>query len=352
LSRVDSCRERLDRVPAILRRFRQSVLAAATSGKLTEEWRNASKSETSWEDVTLADVATEFSYGSSAKSSKVGRIPVLRMGNIQDGQLDWKDLVYTSNKEEIEKYRLEPGDILFNRTNSPELVGKTAVYDGNQPAIYAGYLIKVRCSDRVLPEYLNYCLNSPAGKDYCWKVKSDGVSQSNINAKKLAAFPFLLPPLEEQMQIVQQVEALYARASLISNHHSAAASRLEQLQKSSLAKAFRGDLVPQDPNDEPAAELLERIRELKGKETDESKKKGRSRMTRTTRKSNGQIRQLTLVLQENNGVMTPEKLLDAAGYTDESIEDFYLTLRQCIADGAIQDPRDHDNQIVLVQAQT
>lgn len=75
-------------------------------------------------------------------------------------------------------------------------------------------------------------------------------------------------------------------------------------------------------------------------------------MTRTTRKSNGQIRQLTLVLQENNGVMTPEKLLDAAGYTDESIEDFYLTLRQCIADGAIQDPRDHDNQIVLVQAQT
>jgi hypothetical protein len=105
---------------------------------------------------------------------------VLRMGNIQGGQLDWTDLLYTSDPVEIRKYRLQPGDVLFNRTNSPELVGKTALFKTDRPAIFAGYLIRVRCSDRLVPAYLVYCLNSPAGRDYCWRVKTDGVSQSNI----------------------------------------------------------------------------------------------------------------------------------------------------------------------------
>src|SRR5262249_4031475 len=196
LARVDACREHLDRVPAILKRFRQAVLAAATSGKLTEEWREENSRDGAWPRVELGAVARDFSYGSAAKSSKSGSVPVLRMGNIQDGRLDWNDLVYTSVAEEITKYRLTAGDVLFNRTNSPELVGKTAVYQGERDAIYAGYLIRVRCTNRLLPDYLNYCLNSPAGRDYCWRVKSDGVSQSNINAKKLAAFRFGLPVID------------------------------------------------------------------------------------------------------------------------------------------------------------
>lgn len=185
------------------------------------------------------------------------------MGNIQDGRLDWNDLVYTSVPEEIKKYRLTAGDVLFNRTNSPDLVGKTAVYRGERDAIYAGYLIRIRCTDRLLSDYLDYCLNSPAGRDYCWRVKSDGVSQSNINAKKLAAFEFGLPGIEEQHEIVRRVEALFAYADRLEARYTASRAQVERLTPALLAKAFRGELVPQDPNDEPACVLLERIRAVR-----------------------------------------------------------------------------------------
>ncbi|HIJ95052.1 MAG TPA: restriction endonuclease subunit S [Desulfuromonadales bacterium] len=262
LAAVDSCKTRLDTIPGIIKRFRQSVLAAATSGELTADWREDNKNLFDWSEVVLEDVAEGFSYGTSAKSSKEGKIPVLRMGNIQDGNLDWDDLVFTSDSTEITKYALRTGDVLFNRTNSPELVGKTAVYKGEKQAIFAGYLIRVRCSEKLLPDFLNYCLNSPDGKTYCWQVKTDGVSQSNINAKKLAAFPFHLPPVNEQHEIVRRVESLFAVADRLEARYQTARTHVHQLTSSLLAKAFRGELVPQDPNDEPAEKLLERIRSM------------------------------------------------------------------------------------------
>jgi type I restriction enzyme S subunit len=263
LARVDGCRARLARVPAILKRFRQAVLAAATSGALTADWREENDAA-ELQRVCLDETASEFSYGTSAKSSATGTVPVLRMGNIQNGRLDWQDLVYTSDPAEIEKYQLISGDVLFNRTNSPELVGKTAVYKGERPAIYAGYLIRVRCKDTLLPDYLNYCLNSPLGRDYCWRVKSDGVSQSNINAKKLAAFEFDLPSIHEQYEIVRRVETLFGYADRLAARYAAALARVEQLTPALLAKAFRGELVAQDSADEPAALLLERVQAERG----------------------------------------------------------------------------------------
>jgi type I restriction enzyme S subunit len=108
LARVDACREKCDRIPPILKRFRQSVLAAATSGQLTEDWRDLQSKTTATQIVSLKDVALNFNYGTSAKSSRTGSIPVLRMGNIQDGRLDWNDLVFTSDADEIEKYKYFP----------------------------------------------------------------------------------------------------------------------------------------------------------------------------------------------------------------------------------------------------
>lgn len=276
LARVDACRDRLDRIPGILKRFRQSVLTAATAGKLTEDWRVDNAISGEWQKVQLGEVARELSYGTSAKSSKSGSVPVLRMGNIQDGRLDWSSLVYTSDAKEIAKYRLAKGDVLFNRTNSPELVGKAAVFKGEREAIYAGYLIRVRCSSKLIPDYLNYCLGSPLGRDYCWQVKSDGVSQSNINAKKLAAFGFLLPSVEEQTEIVRRVESLFAFADRFETRHQASRAQVEKLTPATLAKAFRGELVPQDPNDEPASMLLERIKEQHGDQPASKPKRGRN----------------------------------------------------------------------------
>jgi type I restriction enzyme S subunit len=257
LAKVDTAQARLEKIPTLLKRFRQSVLAAATSGELTREWRN--NLDPDWLSVSLKDVATGFNYGSSAKSQSEGDVPVLRMGNLQGGKLDWTDLVYSSDKTEIEKYLLEAGDVLFNRTNSPELVGKTSIYRGERQSIFAGYLIRIKGSERLNSEYLNILLNSPHARDYCWQVKTDGVSQSNINAKKIQAYEFELPTIQEQTEIVRRVESLFALADTVEKQYLAAKQRLDRLSQSLLAKAFRGELVPQDPNDEPAAELLKRI---------------------------------------------------------------------------------------------
>jgi type I restriction enzyme S subunit len=254
LAAVEACRQRLDGVAMILKRFRQAVLAAATSGELTREWREEAGAIFDWPKVILGDHAEGFSYGTSAKSHNEGEIPVLRMGNIQNGGLDWKSLAFTSDLAEIAKYMLDPGDVLFNRTNSPELVGKTAIYRGEQPAIYAGYLIRVRCRASLDPEFLNISLNSLAAREYCWRVKSDGVSQSNINAKKLAAYSFMLPLIDEQVEIVRRTHELFTYADQLEAKLTAARKLVERLTPALLAKAFRGELAPQDPSDQPASE--------------------------------------------------------------------------------------------------
>ena len=271
-ARTARARKELDRIPTLIARYKQRLLALAFSGELTARWRHERGREFG-EEVVLGDVATGFNYGTAAKSSPSGIVPVLRMGNIQDGKLDWANLVYTSDPAEIEKYRLSAGDVLFNRTNSPELVGKTALFKGEREAIYAGFLIRIRCSDVLLPAFLSYCLNAPAGRAYCWHVKTDGVSQSNINAKKIAAFRFVLPSLDEQTEIVRRIEAAFGWLDRMTADHAAAVRLLPKLDAAILAKAFRGELVPQDPNDESASVLLARTKAER--EAEAKKPKGR-----------------------------------------------------------------------------
>ena len=160
-----------------------------------------------WKWTMVGAVCVNIQYGSSQKSSPSGKIPVLRMGNIQNGRIVYDKLVYTSDDAEIDKYPLTVNDLLFNRTNSKELVGKTAIYKGEMPAIYAGYLVRVT---PVLldSDYLNFVMQSQYYWTYCQTVRSDAIGQSNINAEKLKRFIFPLPPLAEQKRIVARLEEL------------------------------------------------------------------------------------------------------------------------------------------------
>ena len=160
-----------------------------------------------WMWVSVGSVCINIQYGSSQKSAKEGKVAVLRMGNIQNGKLVFDKLVYTSDESEIQKYPLKYNDLLFNRTNSKELVGKTAIYKGEIPAIYAGYLVRITPL-YIDSDYLNYVMQSQFYWSYCQSVRSDAIGQSNINAEKLKRFVFPLPPLAEQKRIVARLEEL------------------------------------------------------------------------------------------------------------------------------------------------
>ncbi|MCA6056840.1 restriction endonuclease subunit S [Bacteroides thetaiotaomicron] len=213
----------------------------------------------SWVWCSLEDIVCELKYGTSEKSSSVGKIAVLRMGNITNvGTIDYSNLVYSSNDEDIEQYSLEKDDLLFNRTNSSEWVGKTAIYKEEQPAIYAGYLIRIRLL-LISPDYLNTVMNSGYYRDWCYDVKTDAVNQSNINAQKLSQLMIPIPPLKEQGRIVAEMDKWISLIDIVKNDKDDLLNIIKQAKSKILDLAIRGKLVPQDPNDEPAIELLKRI---------------------------------------------------------------------------------------------
>ena len=196
-----------------------------------------------WTWKTLGDVCERVEYGSSSKSTEEGIIAVLRMGNIQNGRFSWEKLVYSNNLEDNEKYLLKYNDVLFNRTNSPELVGKTAIYKGEMPAIFAGYLIRIHRTENLLDaDYLNYYLNSEMAMNYGKSVTISSVNQANINGTKLKSYPIPLPSLSEQQSIVTKLDALSAETKRLEAVYEKKLADLEELKKSILQKAFDGEL--------------------------------------------------------------------------------------------------------------
>jgi len=181
------------------------------------------------------------------------------MGNItKDGEVEYSNLVYSDNESEMIEYQLKKGDILFNRTNSSEWVGKSALYDGKLEAIYAGYLVRVR-PIMILSEYLILVMTSSYYRNWCHLVKTDAVNQSNINAQKLKSFLLPLPPLKEQRRIYDNFLKLSVLRRNISDSCNKLSDMISLTKSKILDLAMQGKLVPQDPSDESAAEMLHRI---------------------------------------------------------------------------------------------
>lgn len=183
---------------------RRKILDLAVSGKLVPR-------QGEWRTVKLGDAVDGFQYGTAQKSCKEGAVPVLRMGNLKNGEIDWTNLVFSSDASDNVKYDLHAGDLLFNRTNSADKVGKTSIYRGERKAIFAGYLVRMRPLSGIADsEYLNFFMNSRPAWEFCQSVKSDAVCQSNISASKIANLPVPLPTLAEQKAIVKRVDELMA----------------------------------------------------------------------------------------------------------------------------------------------
>jgi type I restriction enzyme S subunit len=301
LARVNAARERLARVPALLKRFRQAALAAACEGRLTEGWRRERKIPM-FGEATLGEHCLDSFYGPRFGRDEYvsGGVPTIRTTDfLEHGEIDLGSLAEAptvrvpANKKS--KFLLQAGDLLVTRTGS---VGKMAIFRGGIEAIPSAYVIRFRFTRDLQSDFVQTCLLSPKWQELLG-LGSTAVTQPNINAETIKALSIPFPSINEQHEIVRRVEALFKLADAIEQRVAAATSRAERLTQAILAKAFRGELVPTEAElarregraYETGAELLDRIRsERAGAGTNDDDRRRRSRPGGTAERSCAQVR--------------------------------------------------------------
>lgn len=297
LAQVDTLKARIDAIPALLKRFRQSVLAAAVSGRLTEEWRalnpdvgtiSVNDLKKAWADVYQSNgrkyketdlLPGEFDapLPNSWLGAKIGEIfdvyvgatPSRENSDFWGGPIPWvssSEVAFCrikATKESITEAgynsastNIHPvGTVMLAMIGQGKTRGQPAILDIEACHNQNTAAIRVH-PNYCIPEYLYYYLYERYEET---RRVGSGNNQQALNKKAVQSLPFPLPPLAEQKEIVHRIEQLFAFADQLEAKVATAQARIDRLTQSILAKAFRGELVPQDPNDEPASLLLERI---------------------------------------------------------------------------------------------
>ncbi len=285
-ARLDACQERLDHVKLILDRFRQSILVGAISGDLTKDWRDDKRiTLDSWSIKSGEEVFSYITSGSRgwAKYYAKSGATFLRVGNLsQDSiKINLNDVQYVDLPPGVEgkRTRIGIGDILISITAD---VGRIAYIDENIGEAYINqHLCLARQNGRYSGLYLAYYLASPVGGRGQLADMQRGVTKAGVTLGNIKELVFKIPERSEQDEIAGRIEALLSFADNIEAHWRMAHNRIEQLTPAILDKAFRGKLVLQDPMDEPASIMIERIRLKREKEVDEPRKRKPQRLKRT-----------------------------------------------------------------------
>ena len=306
LHKVDACKERLGKIPDILKRFRQSVLAAACSGRLTADWRENNQNvgairrvaqtgrgtasplqngdagavlpeiPTTWRWVKLPETG-EMNRGKSRHRPRNapflfgGRYPFIQTGDIAQSGGRITSHKQTYSKAGLEQSRLWPAETICITIAANIAESALLTY----PACFPDSVVGIITDNKVcVSEYVEYFIRI-AKADL--STFAPATAQKNINIAILNELSVPLPPLPEQQEIVRRVEALFKTADEIEARYKKAKAFVDKLTQSILAKAFKGELVPQDPNDEPASVLLERIKAERAKQAPKSRGKSRKK---------------------------------------------------------------------------
>lgn len=285
LAQVEATQARLARIPDIIKQFRQSVLAAAVSGKLTKEWIGISTSKRTY--LTLNDVGIEVKtgpFGSALHKSDylTGGIPIINPMHISEGKIT-PSLNMSISKEKFEElaaWQLRKNDVIIGRRGE---MGRAAVVNTDGHLLCGTGSMILRVTDNALPKYLEIILRSPVAVDY-FNSSSVGSTMVNLNQKIIKNLKVYFPEIEEQTEIVRRVEKLFAYADTLEQQAKAAKARVDNLTQAILAKAFRGELTADwraaNPDlisgDNSAAALLARI------QAERATAKPRKRATKTS----------------------------------------------------------------------
>lgn len=263
LTKVDAAQARLDKIPMLLKRFRQSVLAAATSGELTKEWREENGVE-QWENIKVSDIVMKIEAGKNIKCQerppRDNEYGIIKISAVTWGVYDEEQSKTLSDESLfLENRRIQIGDFLISRANTLELLG--------MPVIVHAVNKNLMLSDKVLrlvmdednKEWLNIFIRSPLGrKEIEQRATGNQQSMRNIGQKALLDIDLLLPSKLEKLEIVRIKKELLEHANTVEKQYQAAKARLDKLTQSILAKAFRGELVTADDIDiEPVVSQVE-----------------------------------------------------------------------------------------------
>ena len=225
----------------------QDLKRAAMRTLFTRGLRGEEQKETeigpvpeSWEVVAIDDVAVTTQYGLSVRGRTSGTYPILRMNCQEDGKVHYRNLQFVDlDSESYDTFRVKPGDLLFNRTNSIDLVGRMAIIEDDRPAVFASYLVRLVVDfNRCIPKFLNHFMNWPRTQGEIKKLASRAVGQANINASKLRTVLFPLPAIDEQRNIVAVLDAIDRKIDM----HRRKRAVLEELFKALLHKLITGEI--------------------------------------------------------------------------------------------------------------
>ena len=239
--------QQLDAVEARSIGAAQNLKRAAMHTLFTRGLRGEAQKETetgpmpeSWEVTAIDDVAVSTQYGLSMRGRTSGTYPILRMNCQEDGKVHYRNLQFVDlDSESYDTFRLRPGDLLFNRTNSIDLVGRMAIIEDDRPAVFASYLVRLVVDvDRCIPEFVNYFMNWPRTQGEIKKLASRAVGQANINASKLRTVLFPLPAIDEQHNIAAILDAIDRKIDL----HRRKRTVLEDLFKALLHKLMTREI--------------------------------------------------------------------------------------------------------------
>lgn len=262
LTRVDACRERLERVPLVLERFRQAILTVAMSGELTEDW-HTNERIAAMENGLLGDYCDVLGGKRLPRgfelTDELTDYPYVRVTDFDNFSIkeDQVKFVPAEAHSKISRYIITENDIYISIAGTIGLVGQvpSSLSGANLTENAARIIVR----QGFIPRYLMYQLASSVLQEQMRRNKI-ATTQEKFGLFRIKSLEVTRPSLEEQEEIVRRVESLLAYADRLEARYKAARARVEQLTPALLAKAFRGELVPQDPTDEPAAVLLERIR--------------------------------------------------------------------------------------------
>jgi type I restriction enzyme S subunit len=254
----------LDEFPEQLKRFRKAVFQSA----FNKNYETKQLSD-------LAEIIGGVTKGRKLEGKETITLPYLRVANVQDGYLNLDTVKEIEVlPKDLEKYRLLIGDVLFTEGGDRDKLGRGTVWENEIPhCIHQNHIFRARVIDSnlLLPQFLSYYRQSPDGKEFFFLNGKHTTNLASINKSVLSRLPVPVPSVDQQRKIVDRIEALLAVENQLRLQHASLKSKLDSFPQALLAKAFRGELVEQDPNDEPAEKLLQRIKAAR--QALESKKK-------------------------------------------------------------------------------